>query len=421
MDGFSYHYMIMFISLCFSYFFSSVETGLTAMNIAKITEASTRGSTGARVALGLHDRKNQVISAILLGNTLANIVSSSIATSILIHHLGEDFGVIVSSIVMTFTVLILAEVIPKTYAINNPEAVIIFSSRLLCIVDKILYPLTKGIGYITEALFHLLNLKSTQDHVSTTDYLRTVLDMHDNVSSASDSESVNMVSNVLDIKELEISQVMIHKNSIYSIDIALPSEEIVKQFLKIKHSRIPFWSNNPGNIIGVLHAKDMLNVIYESSGDISKIDITNLLVKPTFIPNTVTVFEQLNNFRQEKKHMAVVVDEYGDLMGIVTLEDILEEIVGDIQDEHDTVQNAIIKLSNNSYIIRGDVSIRDVNRDLMLKLNEDESSTIAGFIINLMGKIPEERETVIFKNLLFTVVKKLNNRIIVVRIAFISE
>ena len=419
MDSVYYYLLFILISLLLSYFFSSVETAFTAMNIAKINEAKSRGIRSAQTALELNEKKSQVIGTILLGNTLVNILSTSMATALFTKNFGTEIGVISSSLVMTIVILLLAEILPKTYAINNPERVILFTASTVKTVDFILSPFTKSINKLVTCVTKMLNLNiSATEDTSTTSCIRAILSMHKSKKdgknegkTAEDTRIIKMLSNILDISKLDISHVMLHKDNIVSVDISMSNPKIIKKCFESGHSRIPFWEDTPSNIIGILHVKDLAIALFKKNKSPDNINIKSLLTPPIFIPNTVTVEEQLLNFRKQKRHLAIIVDEYGDLNGLVTLEDAIEEIVGEIHDEHDIKKTSIVKLKDGSYNVLGTTSIRDINRDIGLSLNATDSSTVAGFIMNDISRIPNEGEFIKIDKLTFTIIKKTKNRI----------
>ena len=402
-----------------SYFFSGMETALTSLNVSKLYDLSSRGDKRAKKVIKLYNSREQVISTILLGNTVVNILSSSIAAGFFVHIFG-DSGIFIASLIMTFVILIFAEVLPKTYAINNPEKVALFSTPYIILLDKLFTPITKIIQVSVDWILNALNLKKNRENISARDALRNIIFMHKDSISGNEARdgSLDMVNNVLDLKELDISQVMTHKSSIFAINIDLTISDIVEKITETSHSRVPFWKNSIDNIIGILHVKDLFDAIAKSKeGNYNNIDVRELISEPIFVPDTTTLAAQVVNFRKSKRYMAVVVDEYGVLQGVVTLEDILEEVVGEIHDEHSSYNSGIVSLRNGSYVVRGDVTIRDINRALDLDLPEEDSvSTIAGLIINYIRRIPNEKENFTMMGCAFTILRKEDNRIIVMNI-----
>ena len=221
----------------------------------------------------------------------------------------------------------------------------------------------------------------------------------------------DMLGGILDIRNLVIADIMVHRSNIITINIDTPTDKVIKTVLSSNHTRIPFWENNPDNIIGILHVRDLLSKIYNTKSKITEMDIRSLLSETVFVPDNSLVTQQLQMFREGQTHLACVVDEYGDLQGIITLEDILEEIVGQIYDEHDTGKSKIIAKSKSEFIVDGSVPIRDLNREFNWQIPENEATTLAGFIITKMERLPNQGEFIIEKNLKMIVQKKSENRI----------
>jgi Mg2+/Co2+ transporter CorB len=219
-----------------------------------------------------------------------------------------------------------------------------------------------------------------------------------------------------DLQELEVSDVMVHRTNMRSFDVDSPPEALVREVLQSPHTRMPLWKGSTENIVGVLHAKDLLRALNEAGNDFSKIDVTKIATKPWFVPDTTTLQDQLNAFLRRKAHFALVVDEYGEVEGLVTLEDIIEEIVGDIADEHDLDMQGVKQESDGSVVVDGTVPIRDLNRALDWTLPDDEATTIAGLVIHETQSIPEERQAFTFHGKRFTVMKRDKNRIARLRI-----
>jgi Mg2+/Co2+ transporter CorB len=231
----------------------------------------------------------------------------------------------------------------------------------------------------------------------------------------------DMLGGILDLSELEVSEIMVHRTSMLTLDATLPRKEIIHSVLNSPFTRIPLHKGDPDEITGVLHARDVLRALIKVGGDINKIDIAKIARKPWFVPETTSAQSQLNAFLKNKTHFALVVDEYGEVQGVVTLEDILEEIVGDISDEHDVELDGIAKQSDGSYIVEGSLPIRDLNRALNWELPDDEATTIAGLVIHEAKTIPAQGQQFTFHNLRIKIIRKTLNRLMQLRITPLSR
>jgi len=394
--------------LCISAIISATETAITASSPGIIQKLKAEGSKRAELLLGVLKIKEKVISTLLIGNNLANIICTTIATSLFIDLLGDEIGTLVSSIVMSIVIIIFSEVIPKAIAVAKPENIAITITPIVIILLKILRPINILLSYFVKGFCFIFRI-SLHHEVSAEDEVRGVIEHHMYEGNVVKDDR-DMLGGILDMRSMAVSDIMVHRSSIVAIDINTPTEQIISVVLSSPHSRIPFWEKNHDNIIGILHIKDLVSMMHDKKEE-KEMNIRELLNEPYFIPDNALVINQLQVFREGHTHIACVVDEYGDLQGILTLEDILEEIVGQIYDEHDSSKNKVIKKSDTEYIIDGTMTVRDLNRELNWTIPETESNTIAGFIIDKMEKIPNQGEYLVEKNLKMTIKKKFENRI----------
>jgi Mg2+/Co2+ transporter CorB len=402
--------IFIFILLLMSAFFSSSETGLTAASKARIHKLITGGNKRAKLVSKLRDDKEGLIGTLLLGNNAVNILASALATSLAINLFGDE-GVVYATIIMTILVLIFAEVMPKTYAFYNSEKVALAVAPILNILVKICYPFTRMVQLIVTLFMKIIGVsKDDIDPFSAVDELRGAIDMHHMEGSVVKGEK-DMLRSILDLSNMEVEEIMIHRKNIYSIDINQPARDIITTVLDSKYTRIPLWEERPDNIIGVLHVKLLIKALRSYEGDVDKLDIRSIASKPWFVPETNSVRNQLFQFRQKRNHIAIVVDEYGDLIGLITLEDILEEIVGKIDEENGSATNVARKLVNGNYRVNGDVTIRDLNRQLEWNLPDERATTVAGLIINETETIPEVGQEFEFYGFWFKIEKKKQNQI----------
>ena len=388
---------------------SATETAITAASPGLIQKLKLDGNKKAELLLGLLKIKEKVISTLLIGNSIANTLCTTIATGVFIEIFGDDMGTVISSIVMSFTIIIFSEVIPKAIAVAKSEKIALTATSALIVFLKILKPINIALIYITKVFCFIFRIDLKQK-VSAADEVRGVIEHHLSEGNVFKDDR-DMLGGILDIRNLVIADIMVHRSNIITINIDTPTDKVIKTVLSSNHTRIPFWENNPDNIIGILHVRDLLSKIYNTKSKITEMDIRSLLSETVFVPDNSLVTQQLQMFREGQTHLACVVDEYGDLQGIITLEDILEEIVGQIYDEHDTGKSKIIAKSKSEFIVDGSVPIRDLNREFNWQIPENEATTLAGFIITKMERLPNQGEFIIEKNLKMIVQKKSENRI----------
>jgi Mg2+/Co2+ transporter CorB len=407
---------IVIACLLISAFFSASETALTSASRASMLRLSKQGNSQAGVVSGLIATRERMIGALLLGNNIANIGASALATGIFTAWFGE-VGVLYATGVMTVLVVIFAEVLPKTIAINAPDRLSLLVARPMTVTVHLLGPLLTVIEVIVRLLMRMFGIEigANQPILSPTERLRGAVDLlhHEGKFEKLDRD---MLGGLLDLRELHVSDVMIHRTEMVTINADLPAEELVREVLASEYTRIPLWRDKSENIVGVLHAKDLLRAIRNAEGDISKIDVSTIALPPWFVPEMRSVSEQLKAFRRRKTHFALVVDEYGEVEGIVTLEDILEEIVGDISDEQDVVVAGVRAQPDGSVVVDGSVPIRDLNRAMDWSLPDEEATTVAGLVIHEARSIPERGQSFTFHGFRFRVLRRERNRITALRI-----
>lgn len=404
-------------------FFSSSETALTVLSRAKIYKLIQRKNKKALYVSKLREDKDHLISSILIGNNLVNILASSLATKLLIDLYGNN-GVIFATILMTSIIVIFAEILPKTYALYNAEVTSLFVSSLLRILIKILTPLTIITKYCVNFLMLIFRIEKNNKNsnfISAIEELRGTIELHHKEGGVLKQDR-DMLDSILDLAETEVSAVMTHRKNLLTVNIAEDNHKILEYISKSPYTRIPLWSEKKDNIIGILHAKDLLKTTIYSTKNVDEIDFLKIATKPWFIPETTTLREQLFAFKKERNHFAIVVDEYGTVMGIVTLEDILEDIVGEIKDEHDKGSiDYYKKTAKNSYLIEGEATIRDINRDLDFDLPEQHAATLAGLLIHACEKIPHRGESFESFGFKFKVIEKRKNQLTKIKLFKIEK
>mgnify|MGYP000293641615 CR=1 FL=1 len=412
---------VIVVLLILSAFFSGSETALTAASRPLMHQMERKGSRRAGIVNRLRKRKDQLIGTILLGNNLVNIMASAMATSILITLYG-DAGVAYATIGMTLLVLIFAEILPKTYAFHNADRAAVMVAPVVNALVFILSPVTMAANLIVRGIFRPfnVNLRTDEALASSTDELRGAIDLHDGGKPAVEHERA-MLRSVLDLAEVQVGEIMIHRRDVAMIDAELPTEKVVDEVLASPFTRFPIWRGKVENIVGVLHSKALLRKVQaiggrESSGGLKGLDVWSLAAKPWFIPESTSLLDQLYAFRERREHFALIVDEYGSFLGVVTLEDILEEIVGDISDEHDIVVSGVTRNPDGSYNVKGSITIRDLNRQFGWRLPDEEAATVAGLVLHESRRIPEAGQVFMFHGFRFEILRRKRHQIISIRV-----
>jgi Mg2+/Co2+ transporter CorB len=401
---------IIFVCLLLSFFFAGSETALMAFSRARMLRLEKKGNRNAGIVNRLLDARERLIGALLLGNNAVNIAASSLATSLFLLWFG-DVGVLYATIIMTVLVVVFAEVLPKTVAINDPDRMALASAKPIQWAVRLLGPVLIAIETVVRWILRLAGWTVDDKPVlSAHEELRGAVDLLHQEGGVEKGDR-DMLGGLLDLRDLTVSDVMIHRTEMITVNADDPPEDVVKAVLDAPVTRVPLWRESAENIVGVLHAKDLLRAIQSAGGDLSKIDIPALALQPWFVPDIRPLSEQLKAFRRRKTHFALVVDEYGEVMGLVTLEDILEEIVGDISDEHDITVSGCNPQPDGSVMVDGAVPIRDLNRLMDWSLPDEEATTIAGLVIHEARAIPESGQSFTFHGFRFRVVKKERNRI----------
>ena len=388
--------ILLIILVILSGFLSGSETAITATSKARILYKKKKGSKRAGYVLELLDKKDNVISTLLLSNNLVNILASSLATAFFYDLFGVE-GIFYATLIMTVVIVIFAEVLPKTYAINRPNRTALLISPIIYYLNKILFIFVFVINLIVRLIFRKNENDIKNNDLQSEEELKGVIDLY-KTSNPDYEQEKDMLQSILQLNDITVEEIFTHRKNIYSIDSSLNTNEIINRINNSRYTRIPFWKDNPENIIGLLNVRT-LNIDLKNHNE-SKEIIFDKISNPWFIPETTNLLEQLVEFKKRKEHLAFVVDEFGELLGLITLEDIIEEIVGEIVDEIDVPENDF-KLNNyGKMIINGEKNIRDLYKSFDLDPPEIESSTIAGYILDMSKKIPSYGE--LFKDNFFT-------------------
>ena len=410
--------IILFL-LVLSGFFSGSETALTAASRGKLRAQADKGASGAIRALKITEDNERLIGSVLLGNNLVNILAASMATALFTRLFGES-GVALATLVMTLLVLVFAEVLPKTYAITNAETAAALVSRPISIVVLIFSPVVTAVRYFVRGVLRLFGVQIDPDS--------NILAVREEIAGALqlghsegvvEKEDRDRILGALDLRERAVEEVMLHRSGIEMIDADSDPTDIMEKCLQSNHTRLPVFRDDPENIIGVIHAKDLLRAMYKliggPNGDAAALNgfnVADVVMKPYFVPETSTLDEQMRQFLRRRTHFALVVDEYGSLQGLITLEDILEEIVGEITDEFDPDADHPLKQSDDGHLmVEGAMTIRDLNRATDWSLPDDEANTVAGLVIHEAQMIPTVGQVFSFHNFRFEVIERDGNRI----------
>jgi Mg2+/Co2+ transporter CorB len=409
------------VLLVLSAFFSSSETALTAASRPRMHLLEAKGDKRAKLVNRLRSEPDNMIGTILLGNNLVNILASALATSVLISLFGET-GVVYATIAMTLLVLIFGEILPKTYAFRHSDKLALTIAPTFLVLVRLLSPVMSALQYVIRGVQRIFGVKfdGAQEWSATVEELRGAIELHRGRGAMAGHERA-MLHSILDLADVDVEMVMQHRRDIFMIDSSLPTSKIVEEALESPFTRIPLWRDTPDNIVGVMHAKAMLREVHAHTGDLDALDLDNIATPPWFIPESTTLLDQLHAFRRRREHFALVVDEYGALMGVVTLEDILEEIVGDISDEHDVVPIGVRPQRDGSYLIAGGVTVRDLNRRFGWDLPDQEAATIAGLVIHESKVIPQVGQIFHFHGFRFQIARRQRNRITSVRMTKIGD
>jgi len=397
-------------------FFAGAETALTAASRARMQALETSGDKRAGLVNRLIAKRGRLISALLLGGQLATIAASAYTTDVLVGAVGER-GVVYATVLMTALVVVFGEVMPKTIALAYPDRMSLGIARLVAFFVVLFSPVVIAVEYFTRGLLRICGVSLVEEDSTVTgaEELKGAVDILHREGEVARSER-DMVGGLLELDEVPVGDAMLHRTKMIALDADLPPEELVREALASPYSRLPLWRDNPDNIIGMLHVKDLFRAYSAAGGDASKINAAEVARDPWFIPEATTLREQLQAFLRRKLHSALVVDEYGVVQGLITLEDIIEEIVGDIKDEHDISALGLRQQSDGSLIVDGSLTIRDLNRAMDWDLPDAEAATIAGLVIHEARAIPETRQTFVFHGLRFEVLRKQRNRIAALRI-----
>lgn len=392
---------------------AAARAALWEVSRTRLGELQKRGIKGAATALKILENEDRAMDALALGKLLAAGLAGGAAAFLLFNHL-PPLKASLAALGLIAVFAFLGLVLPAAYASKRAERVAVQLAELTQALVAALGPPAAGLDRMARGLLRISGLNGGAESHTMHEELREAIDLHAKEGTVIKNDR-DMLSGILAMQDLEVADIMVHRTKMTMIDLDENPKDIVNMVLKSGHTRLPVWKDNPDNIIGVLHAKNLFAALQKHNGDATKVDIEDILLPPWFVPDTRAIPDQLNAFLKRKSHFAIVVDEYGEVQGLVTLEDIIEEIVGDIKDEHDAVATGVRPKPDGSYLVDGAVPIRDLNRALDWTLPDEEANTIAGLVIHEARMIPEVGQAFVFHGFRFEILKKRHHQITALR------
>lgn len=408
--------LVLILLILLSGFFSGSETALMALNKLKLRHQSKEGRKGAKTLERILKRPDSLLGTILLGNNMVNVASSAIATSLAISIWGVEMGVLYATIIMTLVLLIFAEVTPKTYSAYHSEGVAYLVARPLALLMVLMRPLVISVTLLTNGMLRLVGVKGRKGEVFTEEELKTMILLGEEAGFL-EKEKKAMLHGVLELRDISVKDVMTPRTELFAIDMEEPMEQIKEKLLSSPFSRIPVYRGDIEKIEGVLLIKDFLKAVALDKEP----KLEEIISEPYFIPESKKIQEQIADFQRMRVHMAVIIDEFGGIEGLVTMEDLLEEIVGEIWDESDREFKPVVRYRDGSLRVDGRLTIRDLGRELGVEMPEDEFNTVAGLLLHGLGSIPAEGDSYDYMGYRFTAKKVEGQAVKKVKISRIKE
>lgn len=398
--------LLVFFLIISSAFLMAAETGMMAASRFKLRHLAASGVKKAVLAVNILEHPENLLGAILVGNNLVQAALSALITAIFIAWAGER-GIVYATFIIAALILFFCELVPKSYSSRHPERVSLWLAWPIYIWLLIFTPIVRAITFFSNALLRLVGAGEAKPATSISeDELKTIIRMGEE-EGVVPKEKRRILHRVLEMSDLYVREIMVPRTKIRAIEVDAPLEEVVKLFKDAGFSRMPVYKDNLDNILGVAHIKDVMNYW----GDGKPFGLADIMRKPFFVPDSAKAERLLEEFRRSRNHIAIVVDEYGGIEGLATMEDILEEIVGEIQDEHDEEADKVIELTDGSALIDGSATIKEVNERLNLHLPEDVDTTMGGFVMTIMGKIPNEKDIITYDGIKFRVERVVGRRV----------
>ena len=402
MQGDTITLIIIVLCVMMSAYFSATETAFSSLNRIRIKNMADKGNKRAALVAKLSDQYDSMLSTILIGNNIVNIGCSSLATVLCLKWLGEDMGPSISTIATTVVVLIFGEISPKSIAKESPEKFAMFSAPILKVLMVILTPFNYLFGLWKKLLSKII--KSDEDRGITEEEILTIVE-EATQEGGIDEEEGSLIRSAIEFREMEAVDILTPRIDVEGVEIHATKEQIAEVFTETGYSRLPVYEDSLDHIVGIIYHKDFHNYVYHTEQEVSSI------IRPVrFITKTRKISDLLKELQQEKSHIAVVLDEFGGTVGIVTMEDILEEIVGEIWDEHDEIIQAFEKISEEEYVVLGSANVEKLFEELEID-DEVEVVTVSGWVMNLLERIPKENDKVTYKDWEITVLEMNGKRV----------
>ena len=401
--------------LLLSAIFSGSETAITGISISQIRKLKEEDESAADIIINMKKKINDILSTILIGNNLVNIAATSLVTEMTIELVGGGNSLLIATAIMTILILVFGEITPKTYASQNPVTIAKKVYKPLNFLTMLMTPIVFILNKITGVFFKVFGGEVTSTTLVTEEDIRSLVDAGEEEGVLLEEEK-EMIQNIFEIDDISVDEVMVPRIDIIAVPRETTVKELIDSSIGIGLSRIPVYKESIDNIIGILYVKDLIPVTFDESKEKSKVTVEEIMRKAHYVPETKKANDLLRELRENKVHMAIVLDEYGGTEGLVTIEDILEEIVGEIFDEYDKEVNLIRSIGPDTYIVQGDISIEEINETVDSNLPEDDFDSIGGFIFGTIGRIPEVGDIVEYKNLEFKVLGIENRRVLEVEI-----
>ncbi len=407
------------ITLVLSAFFSGSESALTGASEAyMVDKEKNEHNVRAKIVLNILARRSKAVITTLIGSNICNTLGTALTTQLLLEMFGVE-GVAYATLIMTFLILIYTDMLPKSYSVENSNKAALFVAPFMSFWMWFFTPIVYILQKIVYFSFKLFGIKESCSEEAKISEIRGAICMYDGTEIKEEKE---MLKGVFDLSEIQVYDVMKHRRNIYSIDIDLPIDEIIEKVKDSRYSRIPVYKDKPENIIGIIRVKNFLKACLNNKNNINNLNIQELLFDPWFIPETTSLLQQMQEFQNRREHFALVVDEYGSLEGIVTLEDIIEEIVGNIEDESDADDiNEIKKTGDGYYVVDGQKTIRELNREFNWNIDDERAVTIAGYLLEMAQSIPEQGQKFIFEGFEFEIINRTRNQLKKIKIHKIKD
>ena len=406
-------WIVLVFLLLASFYFSGTETAVTAISPPLLHEQAKRGNKWAEKLLELKKNSAQILSTLLLGNNVVNIAFTAISTGLMVEIFGARYGVILSTFVVSVIVLIFAEILPKTYAINNALPLALNATPLLSGLIWLLRPIVEALNWLSKKAMKLLpktTLFEDPDEQLKAEIRGALAMPESNVLG----HEKGMLKSVLDLDEVTVGDIKMHRSKVESLNIKTPISDVIRFVTQTPYSRIPVYQGRRDNIVGILHTKSVMKMMPLFYKNPHSLKWEDYCTKPWFVLNTTSLLDQLVAFKKRREHFAVIVDEYGGWEGILTLEDLLEEIVGDISDETDKLEESIFqweRTANGGYLLDGATTIRDINRHFHWELSDENAATLAGYVMYYLERIPGKGQVFEINGWTFVIQEKARNHL----------